>query len=280
MAYTASRKSSVFSFLFILITLFFSVSAHAQSFKIGGTGAALGGMQLLLDAFEEENPDVKGEVLSSLGSGGGIKALTKGAIDIAVSARKLKPQEQKNGLEEHFYAKTAIVLATPKKNKITDISSSEFVDIINGKMLTWADGSDIRMVLRPESETDVKLLKAHIPEMVAGWNALREIPGIPMAYTDQMAADMVQLIPGGIGINTLALIKAEDRPLKALNLNGFVPSIETIADGSYPLTKDFYFILSPESSETAKKFIAFLQSDKGKEILQNSGHYVPSAHGE
>ena len=255
------------------------MSGYAGSLKIGGTGAALGGMQLLVDTFQEKHPEVSGEVLPSLGSGGGIKALSMGVIDIAVSSRQLKPKEQGKGLEEHVYAKTAIVLATPKKNKTTDISSDELISIIDGTKTTWADGSDIRIVLRPETEIDVKILKIYVPEIVGAWDRLKDIPGVPMAYTDQMTADLVQLMPGGFGISTLALIKSEERALTALSFNNTEPSIETIADGSYPLVKSFYYITALESGEITKKFIVFMQSEEGREILQKSGHYVPSPDG-
>jgi phosphate transport system substrate-binding protein len=69
-------------------------AAQEQSLKIGGTGTTLGTMRLLGAAFEKANPGVSVTVLSSLGSTGGIKAATAGAIEIGVSARPLSEAER------------------------------------------------------------------------------------------------------------------------------------------------------------------------------------------
>ncbi len=275
-----NRKNLIIISFSIFIILSTSVNSYAQSLKIGGTGAALGGMQLLLEAFKKANPEINEEVLSSLGSGGGIKALKAKAIDIAVMSRDLKSKEQTDKIISHPYAKTAIVLATTLKNKTDAINSNDLLYILRGIKTEWKDGSTIRIVLRPDSETDVKLLRAYIPEIALIWKDLKNIPGIPLAYTDQAMADMILLSPGGLGLSTLALINSEKRPLKALILNGIKPSVNTIADGSYPLVKTLYYAINPENNDVTKKFIAFLHSDNGREILQKSGHYIPPQKGE
>ncbi len=71
----------------------------AETLKIGGTGGALGTMQILGRAFEKQHAGVSVEILPSLGSGGGIKAVLAGAIDIGLSARRLKAKERDAGVE-------------------------------------------------------------------------------------------------------------------------------------------------------------------------------------
>ena len=51
--------------------------------RIGGTGTALGTMQRLVDVFRKIRPQADFVIVPSLGSGGGIKALRAGAIDVA-----------------------------------------------------------------------------------------------------------------------------------------------------------------------------------------------------
>ena len=61
-----------------------TAAAQAQELKVGGTGAALGTMQLLVQAYAKADPDARITVLPSMGSGGGIKALLGGAIQIGL----------------------------------------------------------------------------------------------------------------------------------------------------------------------------------------------------
>ena len=69
-----------------LLSLGLASAGQAETLKIGGTGGDLGTMRLLGKAFAERNPGVTVTVLPSLGSGGGIKAVLAGAIDIGLSA--------------------------------------------------------------------------------------------------------------------------------------------------------------------------------------------------
>lgn len=81
----------------------YSGSAHADELRIGGSGAALGTMRLLADAFSVKNPEVRITVAPSLGSGGGIKALAGGAIDLAVTSRPMDESERKLGVTQTEY---------------------------------------------------------------------------------------------------------------------------------------------------------------------------------
>ena len=97
------RSARTLSFALITTTVLFLASyAYADDANtelvIGGTGTALGGMQLLAKAFSEDHPEIKTVVLPSLGSGGGIKALGAGKIDLSLSARPLKDKESATGL--------------------------------------------------------------------------------------------------------------------------------------------------------------------------------------
>ncbi len=84
-------------FVAAVICLPFSGSGFAATLKIGGTGAALGTMRLLADEFVRLHPDTSIVIPDSLGSGGGIKAVLAGALDIALSSRQLKSKEKNAG---------------------------------------------------------------------------------------------------------------------------------------------------------------------------------------
>ena len=74
--------------------------------------------------------------------------------------------------------------------------------------------------------------------------------------------------------NTLAQILTEKRRLKALALDGVVPSIETIADGRYRLKKELLLVTGPKSSPAAQRFVAFVRSPAAQGILRQNGYWV------
>ncbi len=76
------RRSMRFILVGVLAGLLSPTAGLATTLKIGGTGAALGTMRILADAFTRKNPDISVEVPGSLDSSGGIKAVIAGALDV------------------------------------------------------------------------------------------------------------------------------------------------------------------------------------------------------
>lgn len=250
-------------------------TARGEEIKIGGTGGALGTMRLLADAYKKLQTDVNVVIVPNLGSSGGIKAVLSGAIQIGLSSRPLKEAEIGQGAESIEYARTPFVFATPLKNgAVSAVSVRQLVEIYSGKMERWPDGTKIRLVLRPESDSDTELVGINWPELRQVSRLAGKRPGALIGVTDGEAADYLEKLPGAIGTTTLALILSEQRSLKALKLDDVQPSTKGIADGSYPYYKSLLLVTGPKTSASARKFIAFVQFPAGREILARTGHWV------
>ena len=61
---------------------------------------------------------------------------------------------------------------------------------------------------------------------------------------------------------------------KLLAINGVYPSVETIADGSYPFSSNFHAVTRQEPQGNTKKLIEWILSREGQEIIEKVG-YVP-----
>jgi len=251
-----------------------AASAQAQELKIGGTGAALGTMQRLGQAFARNHPDTRVTVLPSMGSGGGIKAVLAGAIQIAVSSRPPSEAESKAGVVAVEYGRTPFVFATSSTSRVTGITTQNLADFYAGKVDEWPDGSKLRLVLRPIGDSDSEIIKSISPAMRDAKSAAEQRKGMLFTVTDQETAASIEKVSGALGTSTLALLMSEKRALKALSLDGVAPSARTIADGSYPLAKQLFVVTAPKSPPEAQAFVAFVQSPVGREILQQTGHWV------
>lgn len=266
----------------VCILALMSVSAVLPTYgftatlKLGGTGAGLGVMKLLAEAYKKHAPDTTIEILPSIGSSGGIKAVAAGAIDIGISSRPLKDDERMQGVQEWAYAKTPFVFATHQKSPQTQLTSAEIVAIYAGTLTKWKDGTAIRLVLRPQTETDTIFISQAIPGMEAALEKAYGRRGLPIATTDQEAADNIQKFVGGVGPSTLALILAENRPLKALTFNNVAPTVANLSNGAYPypMSKSFYLITAINHKTEVREFINFMRSHQGVAILQRTGHLV------
>lgn len=262
--------------LLVLACIAMTGATHAQTqpIKVGGTGAALGTLQLLAQAYEKAHPDVRITVLPSLGSGGGIKALLAGAIQIGLSSRPLSDAETAAGAVAVEYGRTPFVFATAATNKATGITTQNLADYYAGKVEDWPSGSKIRLVLRPIGDSDSELIKGMSPAMREAKSAAEQRKGMVFTVTDQETASSIEKIPGALGPSTLSLILSEKRALKALTLNGVTPSALSIANGSYPLHKQLLIITGPQTPPEARAFATFVLSPAGRDILQKTGHWV------
>lgn len=247
-------------------------SASGEPLKIGGTGSALGVMKLLGSAFRKENSDVELTILPSLGSGGGIKALNAGVINLALSSRPLKPKEKNYGFQTTPYGSSALVFAGNPVVAGPDLTTARLLEIYGSGNAQWPDGSRIRLILRPEAESDTKLLKAHIHGMKTAMAMARSVPGVPVMTTDQETASALEHLRGSLGTAALGLILSEKRSLKVFSLNGVTANATTIRAGTYPIVKTYYFITATVAPEIVRRFLAFVRSQDGRKILEEHGH--------
>lgn len=258
----------------VLAALTAGSAARAEELKIGGTGAALGTMQLLALSYARAAPGAKITVLPSMGSSGGIKAVLAGATQIAVSSRPLNEAEIKAGAVAVEYGRTPMVFATTAASPVAGITTQNLVDYYAGRVDTWPDGSKLRLVLRPIGDSDSETIKAMSPAMRDAKSAAEQRKGMVFTVTDQETASALEKTAGTLGPSTLALILTEKRALKALALDGVVPSAQSIANGSYPLAKQLLIVTGPKSPPEAAAFVAFVRSPAGRELLQQAGHWV------
>jgi len=256
--------------------LFCPVDATAaEQIKVGGTGCALGSMQLLAEAFNASNPDVTFSFVPNLGSVGSITAMKAGAISLALTSRPMKEHERRLGLAEVEYARTPFVFAVSAKSKVSAVTRKELAAIYAGTMPKWPDGTLTRIVLRPASDIDTDMVKSLSPEIARAVADAEKRPGVQVAITDQDAADDLERIPGAIGPTTLALIKSEKRTLKALQLDGKEPSARNAASGAYPYYKRLFLVSGAQRSPAVERFAAFVISPAGHKILADNGHWNP-----
>ena len=268
------RKTIGGAFWIALLCLAVGAPAKAETLNIGGTGVALGSMRLLANAFEKANPGVTVKIHNSISSGGGIKAAIAGALDIGLSSRPLKPKESEAGIAAVIYARTSFVLVTSRTEEETRMTTSELFSIYSGVQTTWPDGSPIRLVLRPKTDSDWDLLAGISPDFEKSLVAAASRRGLPVGFNDQDAMSMIEKLPGSLGTASLTAVIAEKRALRAITIDGVAPTLDNLANGSYRLEKSIYLVTGTSPRELARRFIAFLRSREGARILTEAGNLV------
>jgi len=261
--------------LLVLCSFLAANSAQAVEralLRMGGTGSAAKTFMNLAEAFQKTRPDIELKYVPNLGSGGAIKALQAGSLEIALSARHLKDNEQPLRSEE--LGRTPLAVATARAGASGDISMEMLEQALDGRLMTWPAGSPLRLILRPESDAETMYLRVISPRIDAAVSAARKRPGMHVAITDQEAADALEKIPGALGLTTQALVVSEQRKLKLLSLGGKHPSVATLANGQYPHYKPVFAVTQVTPPEAVLAFLSFVKSRNGARILSTNA-YLP-----
>lgn len=92
---------------------------------------------------------------------------------------------------------------------------------------------------------------------------------VMVSSTDEVVSK-VEVDTLGIGYTSLGAINDK---VKALTVDGVVPSVDTVKDGSYKIARPFVLAL-PKTSENAlaKDFITFVSSKQGQDVVVGNGY--------
>lgn len=213
-----------------------AAGAQAAEIRLGGTGAGVGPLPLLLDGV----PGVR--IVPNLGTGGGLKALAAGAIDIALAARPLVDAERQQGLVAQLLARTPFVFAAHASVPMRPVTLQELAAWYAGRSDRWPDGSSVRLVLRPERDADSDFVRSLGPAMADAQAAAHARAGAYVAITDSDASEALDRIAGGLGVTTLGLLKAESRRARPLALDGLTPTVDAMVRGQYPHVKSIQLV--------------------------------------
>lgn len=242
--------------------------AHSDGdLKIGGTGVGLGPLQRIANGVDAHAL----RFVPNLGSGGGLKAVAAGAIDIAVSARQLGDKERAAGLFEHELFRTPIVWAVHDDVPLRRLALNELEDLYAARTPQWADGRPVRLVMRPQSDSDTHFLHAISPSMSAAVALAQARPGVRVATTDTDATEAIERISGSLGVTTLGLMLAERRRVHVLEIDRVEPGLETMLAGRYPYVKRVFIVTRGTPSGKVADMVARLMSPSAAKLLTTVG---------
>jgi phosphate transport system substrate-binding protein len=181
-----------------------------------------------------------------------------------MSSRTLKSDE--TGLWYIEIAKDGLAIIVNPDNPISNLTLEQVRDIYSGKTNNWS--------LLGGSKSEI-----HVFTREDGSGTRSSFESLVMGKTEIMARAMVQdsngavrqLVaddPNAIGFISLGLV---DKTVKAVELNGVMPTREHVTEGSYGLSRPFLFLSLKEPTGLVKDFIDFTLSEKGKELLDAEG---------
>lgn len=135
------------------------------------------------------------EVLPSLGTGGGFRALADRRVDIALASRPLTEAERQGSVVRAF-ARTPLVFVANADVSAGGLDTDTLIAIYRGERKSWADGRRCRPILRPWGDAESAVLADSNPAVAEALRYALEHRGLLAPLTTQETLETIRETPG------------------------------------------------------------------------------------
>ena len=244
----------------------------AEKIVIAGSTTVLPIAQKTAEVFMDENPNADITVRGG-GSSVGIAALIDGTCDIADSSRPIKDVEIEkaaaNGRDvvAHIVALDGIAVVVNQSNPIAKLSRKQVKDIFTGKTSDWAQlGGNPGKIVVVSRDTSSGTFEAFGELVMKGEKVM---PSALMQASNQAVAQIIAQTPQAIGYVGLGFMSQE---LKAMEIEGIMPSKETVLSGKYPVTRPLFMYSNGKPQGMIKTYLDFVKSQEGQKLVESQGY--------
>jgi phosphate transport system substrate-binding protein len=227
--------------------------------------------QRTAEVFMDRHPEVKISVQGG-GSGVGIAAIIDGTCDIGDASRSMKEQELSDAVSKgvnpkaNFIAMDGIAVIVHPSNKVSGLTKNQVKDIYTGKISDWsALGGESQKIVVVSRDSASGTFES-FGEMALDKEKVRS--DALMQASNQAVASAVAKTPGGIGYVGLGYISSQ---VKAVTLNGVMPSSKTVLSNKYSLARPLFMYTNGSPQGVVKDFLDFVLSEEGQKLVEEAG---------
>jgi phosphate transport system substrate-binding protein len=242
---------------------------ESGTLKISGGTAHIPVMKAAAEQIMTFNPHIAISIAGG-GSGVGIKQVGEGLVDIGNSGRKPTDDEvQKYMLVMHQWAVDGVGIIVNPGNPVQHLTSDQIKALYAGKLTHWKalGGPDkpINLYTRDKASGTREVFwgKALTKGEISGKANFVASNG---AMKTAIAQD-----PYGIGYISVGYI---DRSVTPVVLDGVVPTLDNVKAGRYKVARGLFSNTKGEPKGLTKKFLDYLYSDQGQELIARNG-FIP-----
>jgi len=212
--------------------------------------------------------------VSESGSGNGAKSLLNGTCDIADMSRFMKDKEFKAAVEKgvcpvaHVVALDGLAVVVHPSNPISSISTAQIKDIYTGKIKNWEKlgGQNMPIVVISRDTNSGTYDTFH--KLVMKKEKID--PRAEYVNSNGAAKARVQSTKAAIGYVGIGFV---DRNIKALAVDGVMPTNNTVCSGRYPVARPLFMFTNgyPKMGSHLYQFTTLYLKEKGQEIISEIG---------
>ncbi len=258
--------------LLLLVSLF-AIPAMAKGSKItiSGSTTVLPIAQATAETYMDMNPEINISVRGG-GSSVGIASIIAGTADIGDASRHIKTKEivqaRENGIDpyENVVANDGIAVVVHGSNSLNSLTLEQLKAIYTGEIQNWKDvggpNMPIVVISRDVSSGTFEVFNSMVLKGAKG------VDGALMLASNNACATTVKDTPGGIAYIGLGYLTEH---IKAIPIDGVMPSKETIQSKEYPIARTLHMYTNGAPKGLVKGYIDFILSPEGQAIVEEQG---------
>lgn len=223
--------------------------------------------------YEDAHPGVRIEVQSG-GSSRGVADALSGSADLGMVSRALK-NEEIDALTAHSLAVDGVCVVNHKDNPVKQLDKQQLIDIYTKKITNWKDvgGNDAIIIVANKAEGRSTL------EIFVAFLGLdnADVKADVVVGENLHVINSVVSNPNTIGYVSIGTASAEEKagtPIKLVITGGIVPTMETVRNGSFPITRPLNIVTDAETSPAATAFLDYLMSAEINDLVEKH-YFVP-----
>jgi phosphate transport system substrate-binding protein len=215
----------------------------------------------LAAAFDEQSTAVSLEV-TGLGTHYGLEALRRGETDLALVS--WLPEDLDPGWQAVAIARDGIAVIVHPVNPVDGLGLLQLRDLFSGRVDEWeaVGGRRTQGVVQPVSREEGSGTRMGFEALVM--EGQKVTPLAVVASSSQAVVDYVASHPNAIGYASMGYLSPE---VKALKIEGELPTPETAGRGSYALTRELWLVTPVPPSEAVQEFVDFALGPAGQQIV-------------
>lgn len=236
---------------------------------IAGSGSCVPLTRMLAGAAMPQL-ELSPEVHASIGSGGGLRALSDGAIDVALVSRPLREDERRAGLVYTPFARIPVIVAAGLDVPDPSVTFRRLEALFGGTEDRWSNGEKVVVLLRESGDSSHRVVDATVPGFVEATDGSRSIGNVRVLYHDGAMQVALANTPSALGLHGNG-VDPSLAGFRSLAVEGVEPTGANVESGRYPFVKELAFVTAGVPTGGAKTFIDFALSSQGRALLRVRG---------
>jgi phosphate transport system substrate-binding protein len=244
-----------------------SATGLSGQLQLAGSTSVQPLAEQLAEAFMALNPGLVIEVQGG-GSSVGITSAGEGTVDIGSASREIKDSEleQFPNLKIFTIAIDGIAIVTHPDIELPTLSLEQVKDIFAGDITNFKDvgGPDAEIIVVSREEGSGT--RGAFEELVMAKGDTQKVitENAILQQSNGQVRTTVASTPDSIGYLSFGFM---DETTNGVAIDGVVPSVANVKNGTYPLFRPFNMLTNGAPNELAQAFLDFVLGPEGQAIV-------------